>query len=229
MWATREQRRKMSSPSKSGVCAPIKWGEPPSGSTRGAPERPDTYTWTSEIAELHGMEPLAATAAMSASIGPDPVVEKTEDPNGWGKYAGGKLSGKKTGYQNFVSKQFAGVRGVLAENLCVEKEEIGAGDVWRELSLGWKELSEEQREHWTAFAKGKAAMPVHRLSDWRTPHASPPTTHQIDKQVWARVEYLAKHNLQEILDDAINAAIDAQSPDPKIFIANFLDFGRLPY
>jgi len=217
----------MTSPSKSGVCAPIKWGEPPARSTRGSLEGADTYAWTCEIAELHGMEPLEATAGMSDE--PALVVEKTEDSNGWGKYAGGKLSGKKTGYQNFVSKQFAGVRGVLAQNLCVEKEEIGAGDVWRELSLGWKELSEEQREHWKAFAKGKAAMPVMVLSDWRTPHASPPTTHQIDKQVWARVEYLAKHNLQEILDDAINAATDAQSPDPKIFIANFLDFGRLPY
>ena len=210
---------------------------------------PNSYTWTPEIAKLHGMASLNVTPPAPdeppASDEQMRPAEVGEDPNDWGKYAGGRLSGKKTGYQNFASKHFAWVSSwVLAENLCVEKEvrepEHRQTNVWRELALEWKALSEKQREHWKAFAKGKAAMPVMVLSDWRTPRPTPdeakptaselPTTHQIDKLAWERVEYLAKHNLQKTLDDAINAAIDAQSPDPKIFIAHFLasPYG-LPY
>ena len=131
-----------------GVCAPIKWNEPAACSTRSTVgvSEPSSLADTWGV-QREGDESLETSDAHS------------QKDNVWGKYKGGRLSGRKTGYQNFVSKQFTGVRLGLSEQYEVAPKEVATSDVWRELGYQWSNLAAEQQEQWKAFAKAKAAQP----------------------------------------------------------------------
>ena len=162
-----------------------------------------------------------------SSVQSEPVVT-------WGKYTGGKLPGRKSGYQNFVSKQFALARQHLAIFHDCDPSEISSGDVWSHMSVVWRGLDVKTKEHWGAFAKGKADEPQMGISDWIEHRKSEVDTSVKDPSPsrfsalpdgggLPRVkEYLKKHDLQRVLQDALNAAVKDRSSNPKLFIANYL-------
>ena len=166
-----------------------------------------------------------------SSVQSEPVVT-------WGKYMGGKLPGRKSGYQNFVSKQFSLARQHLAIFHDCDPSEIASGDVWSHMSVVWRGLDVKTKEHWGAFAKGKADEPQMGISDWiehrksevdtsvkdlfeckSTQAAGAPMSLGSDLSV---KEYLKKHDLQRVLQDALNAVVKDRSSNPQLFIANYL-------
>lgn len=95
----------------------------------------------------------------------DPIKwdEKRPCPD-FGDYTGGNLPGKKTGYQNFISKQYNNVDEALT-NQWTDAGRL-AGDVMLELARAWNEMNHVQRDHWKKFAKGKASEPKMSVEDW---------------------------------------------------------------
>jgi hypothetical protein len=204
--------------SSSAYAAQIKWDSTPGESTRGA----DAKEMTVEQAEQ-------ATASNQAAFPLAYVYQKAgPDSTDWGKYDGGRVGVKRSGYQNFCSKQFKSARENLARDRSLMVEEIETTEVWKELGRVWSELTENQREHWKAFAKAKAAMPV------MDPFVQRPTrsvsressVEPASSCVSLHAEYLSEHNIKSLLEEAINAAIVQQAPDPRMFIAAYLYNGK---
>jgi hypothetical protein len=148
-----------------------------------------------------------------------------------GKYAGCRLPGKRSGYQNFCSKQFRQARLDLARHHSISVETVQIADIWRKLGLQWGELVQAQRDTWKAFAKGKATQPaLERFVQHPTRAISrEASVDDVKTEVATGVatpfivqDYLDKFQIMKILETAINGAIGAQSPDPRIFIANYL-------
>ena len=154
---------------------------------------------------------------------------------GWGYYTGGKLPGDKNGYENFVSKQFKNV----GEALTLQFTEGGRkdGDDRRELARIWKSFTQDKRDHWEEFARGGAAEPMMCIEDLEDlvreglmesgaaeiQEYFLRTREEVAHTTEVRVrDYLAKHNLTGVLVEAIATAVEVQSDDPKVFIANFL-------
>ena len=175
-----------------------------------------------------------------SSIQNEPVVT-------WGKYMGGKLPGRKSGYQNFVSKQFSVARQCLAIDGGCATSEVATGNVWSHMSVVWRGLDVKTKEHWCAFAKGKADEPRMVISDWiEHPKSKVDTSvkdlfelkptqavgeHWFDAPMSFRSdlcvkEYLKKHDLQRVLQDALTAALKDRSSNPQLFIANYLCHGQ---
>ena len=144
-WLERNQGTNADMP---GVRAPIKWNEPPARSTR----------LTVDVSESSSLgDTLSVTAVDDES--PETSDAHSQKDKILGEYRGGRLSGQKTGYQNFVSKQFIPVRLGLSEQHEVAPKEVATSDVWQELGYQWRNLGAEQQEQWKAFAKAKAALP----------------------------------------------------------------------
>jgi len=121
-----------------------------------------------EVSESDLSESSVREPVVSEPVVQEPVVQESESVSvGWGKYTGGKLPGKRTGYQNFVSKQFDNAKQHM-QDFALDYEP--GRMVWSELGSIWKQLKADQREQWKAFAKGKAAEPVMTLSDWNAPY-----------------------------------------------------------
>lgn len=158
-----------------------------------------------------------------------------------GKYQGGQLERKLSGYQNFCSKLFLDAKRNLASDQSLEIEKIETKDVWRELGKVWRELTDLERQQWNAFASGKASMPVmdrfvqrptRGVSRERSVIEDPPKTeHEHDPlkfnspfpQAFFNVEdYLSKFKIKELLEQSLNEAVAVQCPDPRIFIADKL-------
>jgi len=198
-----------------GCSTQIKWGSTPSESTRGSD------------AEEKTVEQAEEAAASNHAAFPFGYANQTADPDStdWGKYDGGRVGVKRSGYQNFCSKQFKAARENLARQRSLMVEGIETAEVWKELGRVWNELTENQREHWKAFAKAKAAMPVMDSFVQRptrgVPHAESPSSVE-PSSVSLHAEYLSKHNIKSLLVEAIAAAIVQQPPDPRMFIAAYL-------
>jgi hypothetical protein len=207
--------------SSSAYAAQIKWDSTPAESTRGAD------------AEEKTVEQAEEAAASNQAAFPFAYVYQTADPDStdWGKYDGGRVGVKRSGYQNFCSKQFKSARENLARDRSLMVEEIETTEVWKELGRVWNELTENQREHWKAFAKAKAAMPVMDPFVQRptrgVPHAGSESSVEPSSVSLSAAEYLSKHNIKSLLEEVINAAIVQQPPDPRMFIATYLCAGRI--
>ena len=206
--------------------------------------------------------PNAYTPLTALNPTPTPVAPKTLAPSGSNreqitKSQGGRLEGKRSGYQNFCSKLFLETKQNLARDQSVEIEKIETRDVWRELGRVWSEMTEREREDWRVFAKGKGPMPVmDRFVQRPTRGVSressvieesppawacrqrcccppvldplqihilgPPNLQQEQPSVFNVEDYLAKFRIKELLEKSLNDAVDLQSPDPRIFIADRL-------
>lgn len=201
--------------------------------------------------------PNAYTPLTALNPTPTPVAPKTLAPSGSNreqitKSQGGRLEGKRSGYQNFCSKLFLETKQNLARDQSVEIEKIETRDVWRELGRVWSEMTEREREDWRVFAKGKGPMPVmdrfvqrptrgvsressvieesphpqHRpdpvLDPLQIHIIGPPNLQQEQPSVFNVEDYLAKFRLKELLEKSLNDAVALQSPDPRIFIADRL-------
>jgi hypothetical protein len=130
------------------VSASIRWDEKPSGSTQSVSQKEILKNWKEK-------KPVSFEVV--------PIDEKRACSD-FGEYMGGKLPGRKTGYQNFISKQYKNV----SEALTNQWTEAGRrpGDELRELARAWKQMNHDQRDHWKAFAKGRASEPKMSVEEW---------------------------------------------------------------
>lgn len=192
---------------------------------------------------IENMQKTAATDVVTAES--EQTSVQSEAAVTLGKYTGGKLPGKKTGYQNFVSKQFSVARQYLAIDGGCATSEVAAGNVWSHMSTVWRGLDVKTKEHWDAFAKGKADEPQMGISDWTEHERSNvdllddcgrrQTMGDVQVRFAGREslrsdlcvkEYLEKHDLQHVLQAALNEAVKDGSSNPRLFIANYLWCGQ---
>ena len=125
------------------------------------------------------------------------------------QWSGGKK--RKSGYQRFVSENFSVARDNLSKRQSVSQNHIPSHEVFSELSVCWQEKDQACKLAWNNFATRKGPKPSDK-------------TLGLDALAPACVEnYMAKHNLQNTLDNAVNAAIDMEAENPTAFIAQYLN------